>query len=123
MGASPAELRGARLVATDDLRVFAAARAHGRAVLTAPVVVPCGAGQETEIPRGATGTWLRLDASPAVEREARMFVARPLGPVPVRAVIGLGPDPGGAVRSLKLSCAGATSLIVEGATEAPVPGT
>lgn len=121
MGHSPAGLRGARLVASDDLSAFATARARGRRLLTEPVVIPCGRDDGRELPRGTTGTWLRLRTD-TVERQARVYVTRELGPVPIRAVIALKPDaalsdPG----PLTLSCSGVRSVTVEESADAPGP--
>jgi hypothetical protein len=122
MGQTLHELRGARLVAGDDLNAFKTARAHGRALRTEPVVVPCGKDAGQEIPTGASGTWLRLRTD-AVERETRVYIARGLGPVPVRAVLALKPDAVADRGPLKLWCSGGGSVTVEEVADAPAPST
>ena len=120
MGQAPDDLRGARLIATDDLNAFTTARAHGRSLGTQPVVIPCGTDGGREIARGTSWTWLRL-RSDAAERDARVSIVRGLGPLPVRTVIALKPDTVADSGPLKLSCSGARSVTVEESAESPSP--
>lgn len=115
LAGSPAELRGADVAASDDSAAFAEASRSGRALSGSPFVVRCGT--PAVLPAGAAGTWLRLASAP---RDARLGVSPDLAPVPARQVVVIaGGAADGAV--VHLTCAGADSLIVVEAIDAPPP--
>jgi hypothetical protein len=120
MGSLAEDLRGAPLLATDDGDAYAAARAEGRRLVTAPLTVPCGIPDAVEIPRGTSMTWLRL-RQVGVHSPARIYLASELAPLPVRSVIAVDAGLAGDSSRLRLACLGASSVTVEEVSDAPMP--
>ena len=119
VGASASELRDAPIVATDDQREFDIAARTARPLITAPLTVPCGAVGAT-LARGTTGTWLRLSST---DPEAvRIRVDTDLGPLPMRAVVALGPEVAHGATTIAITCTGASSITLDAAVDAAPPG-
>jgi 4-amino-4-deoxy-L-arabinose transferase-like glycosyltransferase len=119
VGASPSELRAAPVVATDDLQAFDTAARGVRALISAPVTVPCGTVGAT-LTRGSAGTWLRL--SSANPEAVRIRFDTDLGPLPMRPVVALGPEVARGAATIAITCTGAPSITLDAAVDAPPPG-
>jgi 4-amino-4-deoxy-L-arabinose transferase-like glycosyltransferase len=117
LGASPRDLRGAPIVASDDLAAFDAAADAGRPLLEGPLRIQCD-GLSHPVPAGASGTWLRLRAEPG----ALVTVAVLFAPVPARGVIVLSPLVTHGLGSASLSCEGASEIVIDGALDTAPPG-
>ena len=116
---TPAELRGAPVIATDDRGVYDAAAQNGRELLRSPLVIPCDA-TGADVPVGRAGTLLRLrqDYSPY----ARVWLTYITGPMPVRTVMGLDVIGALGASSVRVTCAGTQALTVESVLDVTLPG-
>lgn len=112
LGERSVDVEGAIAVATSDSGAFDEARAIGRIVGEA-IEVPCSSG--AEVPAGPGALWLRLAPSaPGV----RVTVDAAVAPLPASAVI-VHPSVTGS--SVRVTCAGAESLLIVTAVVGPPP--
>lgn len=116
IGRSASDVRGARIVATDDTALYDARAPAARALIAAPLRVPCDLVSHA-LPAGASGTWLKIRA----DAGARFWASPFLAPQTVRSVVMLDPTlaVGGAQNALY--CDGASEIVIEGALDAPPP--
>jgi len=116
LGQTPADLRGAAIMATDDTSAFDAAARTGRSLLPRPIAIPCAQGSQP-VPTGTAGTWLLVRADPF----ARISPTALLAPVPARAVLFLSPDVTFGQAEARLFCSGTEAIVIEAAIDAPPP--
>jgi 4-amino-4-deoxy-L-arabinose transferase-like glycosyltransferase len=119
VGPSPADLRGAPIVATDDQGAFDTAARGARSLLAKPLTVPCD-GIGATLARGSSGTWLRLSSSDPDAVRIRLDTS--LGPMPTRPVVVLGPEVAPIATTFAITCNGAQSITIDAAVDAPPPG-
>jgi 4-amino-4-deoxy-L-arabinose transferase-like glycosyltransferase len=116
VGQTPADLRAAPIMATDDTAAFDAAARTGRSLLAGPLAVPCAQGSQA-FPAGASGTWLRVRTDPFTRISPTALFA----PVPARTVlflstlVTLGDSQG------QIFCSGGGMIVIEAAFDAPPP--
>jgi hypothetical protein len=112
IGETPAAVADAFLLATDDALV-------GGPALDGAITVPCDFDGAT-VPAGQRGTLLQLRAGYAVD--ARVSVGFVTAPVPARASIWLDGARTPGATTVRVTCTGAQSIVIERVSDAPRPG-
>ncbi|HZP96507.1 MAG TPA: glycosyltransferase family 39 protein [Candidatus Limnocylindria bacterium] len=116
IGASPGDLRGARVTATDDGGAYDLRSRDARPLTTEALRVPCDLVSHA-VPAGRAGTWLRLRPDPF----ARVWLTPLLAPQAVRTVVTVDPAIYAGQEQIALYCDGAPEIVVDGLLDAPPP--
>jgi len=115
IGERPAELSGARFLATDEGAEFSVRQRVGRPVQAGGRTISCD--RPVRLRSGTRGTWIRLVES---DPNARVFVSGKLVPLPARRILFVSAEL--AHRGvLTLTCTGTAALSVAAVVNAPGP--